>query len=89
MTIAEEILQLARAANEQARDALDYGRQFEVVNKRLATENARLLAVIHRHYPLIAGHVIALDQAGDPAADAWLEVARDFQVLLTIGLRST
>jgi hypothetical protein len=89
VTATEQALQLARAATEQARDALDYGRQLEVVNKRLAGENARLLAVIHRHYPIIASHVIALDAAGDPAADAWAELARDFHAALANGLRIT
>jgi len=89
MSVEQEALDLARAANEQLRNALDWGHQIEVINKRLASENARLLGAIHRHYPMIAGHVIVLDEAGDPSAAAWQQVAMDFHALLTHGLRST
>jgi len=44
------------------------------------------LAVLKRHYPMVAGHVTALQQAGETvAAKAWAEVARDMYEALKGG----
>lgn len=59
-------------------------RQKEI--KQLRAESERLRSVISDIYPTIAGHVIALEQAGETVAhERWAEVARKIYEALEVG----
>jgi hypothetical protein len=62
------------------------GRADDALDAALAAYDAKggvphtdtALAVLNKHYPMVAGHVTALQQAGETvAAEHWAEVARD------------
>lgn len=50
---------------------------------RVVAHRDGLLALIHEHYPTIAGHVLRLQEGHeDRAAAEWLAVAREFAAVL-------
>lgn len=81
--LLQDALMCARAANEQTKEALDRIHELEIVNSKLTSQNTALRAAIRRHYPLIAGHAMALDEADDPATSVWLEVASEFAAIIS------